>query len=131
MARVHPDHHPPVALLTLRLTWEVAEGSGREAVAQERTPQQLSMTVNDRVTGAKYVLETSWTLIYCQGGQRRTVEEASILLDAYSVKSESEVAQSCPTLSDPMDCSLPGSSVHEFSRQEYWSGVPLPSPVYY
>ena len=28
------------------------------------------------------------------------------------VKSESEVAQSCPTLSDPMDYSLPGSSVH-------------------
>ena len=27
-------------------------------------------------------------------------------------KSESEVAQSCPTLSDPMNCSLPGSSVH-------------------
>ena len=45
------------------------------------------------------------------------------------VKSESEVAQLCPTLSDPMDCSLPGSSVHGFSRQEYWSGVPLPSPI--
>ena len=28
------------------------------------------------------------------------------------VKSEREVAQLCPTLSDPMDCSLPGSSVH-------------------
>ena len=28
------------------------------------------------------------------------------------VKSESEVAQSCPTLSDRMNCSLPGSSVH-------------------
>ena len=28
------------------------------------------------------------------------------------VKSENEVIQSCPTLSDPMDCSLPGSSVH-------------------
>ena len=27
-------------------------------------------------------------------------------------KSESKVAQSCPTLSDPMDCSLPGSSIH-------------------
>ena len=27
-------------------------------------------------------------------------------------KSESEVAQSCPTLRDPMDCSLPGSSAH-------------------
>ena len=45
------------------------------------------------------------------------------------VKSESEVTQSCLTLSDPMDYSLPGSSVMGFSRQEYWSGVPLPSPV--
>ena len=97
------------------------------------------------------------------------------LLQCMEVKSESEVAQSCPTLSDPMDCSLPGSSVHGifqarllewgaiafsihsplllllshfsrvqlcatpwtaahqappslgFSRQEHWSGVPLPS----
>src|SRR5574339_651718 len=52
------------------------------------------------------------------------------LLQCVKVKSESEVAQSCPTLSDPMDCSLPGSSVHGFSRQDYWSGVPLPSPVF-
>ena len=34
------------------------------------------------------------------------------LLQCMKVKSESEVAQSCPTLSDPMDCSLPSSSVH-------------------
>ena len=34
------------------------------------------------------------------------------LLQYMKVKSESEVAQSCPTLSDPMDCSPPGSSVH-------------------
>ena len=34
------------------------------------------------------------------------------LLQCRKVKTESEVAQSCPTLSDPMDCSLPGSSVH-------------------
>ena len=34
------------------------------------------------------------------------------LLQCMKVKSESEVAQSCPTLSDPMDCSLRGSSVH-------------------
>ena len=51
------------------------------------------------------------------------------LLQCLKVKSESEVAQSCPTLSDPMDCSPSGSSVHGFSRQEYWSGVPLPSPT--
>ena len=34
------------------------------------------------------------------------------LLQCMKVKSQSEVAQSCPTLHDPMDCSLPGSSVH-------------------
>ena len=34
--------------------------------------------------------------------------------------------QSCLTLCDPIDCSLPGSSVHGFSRQEYWSGLPGP-----
>ena len=34
------------------------------------------------------------------------------LLQCMKVKSEREVAQSCPTLSDPMDCSLPGSSIH-------------------
>ena len=34
------------------------------------------------------------------------------LLQCMKVKSQSEVAQSCSTLSDPMDCSLPGSSVH-------------------
>ena len=34
------------------------------------------------------------------------------LFQCMKVKSESEVAQSCPTLSNPMDCSLPGSSVH-------------------
>ena len=45
------------------------------------------------------------------------------------VKSESEVVQSYLTLCDPMDCSLPDSSVRGISRQEYWSGVPLPSPI--
>ena len=34
------------------------------------------------------------------------------LLQRMEVKSESEVAQLCPTLRDPMDCSPPGSSVH-------------------
>ena len=99
------------------------------------------------------------------------------LLQCMKVENESEVAQSCPTLSDPMDCSPPGSPVPGilwartpewvaisfssawkwkmkvkslsrvwllvtpwtaayqapppvgFSRQQYWSGVPLPSPI--
>ena len=34
----------------------------------------------------------------------------------------------CLTLCDPMDCGPPGSSVHGIPRQEYWSGLPFPSP---
>ena len=36
-------------------------------------------------------------------------------------------AQLCPTLYDAMECSPPASSAMEFSRQEYWSGLPRPS----
>ena len=41
------------------------------------------------------------------------------------VKSESEVVQSCPTLGDPMDCSLPGSSVHGIfqARVLQWGAI--------
>ena len=38
------------------------------------------------------------------------------LLQCMKVKSESELTQLCPTLSDPMDCSLPGSSAHGILR---------------
>ena len=45
------------------------------------------------------------------------------------VKSESEVAQSCPTLSNPMDCSLPGSSIHWIcqARVLEWGAVAFSS----
>ena len=66
--------------------------------------------------------------------QARTLEWVAISFSnawkwKVKVKSESEVAQSCLTLSNPMNCSLPGSPVHGFSRQEYWSELPLPSPI--
>jgi len=38
------------------------------------------------------------------------------------------VTQSCPTLCDPMDCSLPGSLSMGFPSREYWNGLPFPSP---
>ena len=43
---------------------------------------------------------------------RNTGVGCQFLLQCMKVKSESEVAQSCPTLHNPMDCSLPGSSIH-------------------
>ena len=42
---------------------------------------------------------------------KNTGVDCHFLLQCMKVKSESEVSQSCPTLSDPMDCSQPGSSV--------------------
>ena len=47
------------------------------------------------------------------------------LLQCMKVKSEGEVAQSCPTLLDPMDCSLPGSSAHGIfqARVLEWSAI--------
>ena len=50
------------------------------------------------------------------------------LLQCMKVKNESEVAQSCPTLSDAMDCSPPGSSIHGIfqARVLEW-GATLPS----
>ena len=46
------------------------------------------------------------------------------------VKSESEVAQSCPTLSDPMDCSPPGSLVHGIfqARVLDWGAIAFSNP---
>ena len=49
------------------------------------------------------------------------------LLQCMKVKSESEVTQSCPTLSDPWTAAHQAPSSMGFSRQEYWSGVLLPS----
>ena len=47
------------------------------------------------------------------------------LLPCVRVKSESEVAQSCPTLRDPIDCSLPGSSVRGIfqARVPEWGAI--------
>ena len=45
------------------------------------------------------------------------------------MKSESEAAQSRLTLSDPMDCSLPGFSVHGIFQARVLEWSPLPSPI--
>ena len=55
----------------------------------------------------------------------------NIILDerhALRIKERRWTCQSCLTLCDPMDCSLPGFSVHGISRQEYENGLLFPSP---
>ena len=50
------------------------------------------------------------------------------LLQCMKVTSESEVAQSCPTLATPWTVDYQAPPSMRFPRQEYWSGMPLPSP---
>ena len=52
------------------------------------------------------------------------------LLQCMKVKSDSEVAQSCLTLRDPMDCSLPGSSIHGIfqARVLEWGAIAFSEP---
>ena len=64
-----------------------------------------------------YDITYMWNLKYERGKERKKKR-----------KKESEVTQSCLTLCNPVDCSLPGFSIHRILRQEYWSGLPFPSP---
>ena len=69
-----------------------------------------------------------------KGGLRGDINYAMFMLSqgvgqqGFPEESESEVTQSCPTLYDPMNCSLPGSLSITFSRQEHWSGSPFHPP---
>ena len=56
---------------------------------------------------------------------KNTGDGCHFLLQRMKVKSESEVAQSYPILSDPMDCSPPGSSVHRIfqARVLEWGAI--------
>ena len=52
------------------------------------------------------------------------------LEDSVNGVAAAKLLQSCPTLCDPRDGSPPGSLSLGFSRQEHWSGWPLPSPMH-
>ena len=75
---------------------------------------------------------TPWTVAYrllhpWDFPEKNTGVGCHCLLQCMKVKSDSEVAQSCQTLCNPMDCSLQAPPSMGFSRQEYLSGLPLPS----
>ena len=59
---------------------------------------------------------------------KNTAVGCHFLLQCMTVKSESEVSQSCLTLHDPMDCSLPSSSVHGIfqARVLEWGAIAFP-----
>ena len=73
----------------------------------------------------------NWIKVSCIAGRFFTswaTREAKLITWIYPNEKKVKVLviQSFPTLGESVDCSSPGSM--EFSRQEYWSGLPFPSP---
>ena len=84
------------------------------------------------VTGV-VVMKPHWVFggLFCALWLSQPCQGQGLLPSCWSrnPQSESEVAQSCPTLCDPMDNSLHQAPLSMgFSRQKYWSGLPFPSP---
>ena len=96
--------------------WGRAESDTTEATQQQQLAWEYFFTMNPvqlvlHLSNSKCLLNHPRTLLLLLS-HKNTGVGRHFLLQCMKVKSESEFAQLCPTLSDPMDCSLPGSSVH-------------------
>ena len=96
------------------------------AAAAAAKSLQLCPTLCDPIRGQPTRLPRPWG-----SPGKKTGVGCHFLLQCMKVKSESEIAQSCPTLSDPMDCSSPGSSIHGIfqARVLEWGAIAFSSIV--
>ena len=145
-------------LRTWDLSWDVKDGWGwsrsqgkwlqkggddhtrlQELMSQDPAPGVYGLVTQDGFSFAFCNPLLKQSLLYSQ--------DQPVLL-IIGLLSESEVAQSCPTLCDPIDCSLPGSSVHGifqaivlvslkrkqhicyyWVRQQFWKVCIIPDPL--
>ena len=98
-----------------------ASCSNIAAAAAAAKSLQLCLTLCDPTDGR---LPCPW-----DSPGKNTGVGCHFLLQCMKVKSEHEVAQSCPTLATPWTAAYQAPPSMGFSRQKYWSGVPLPSPL--
>ena len=87
-----------IHLFSSTVTWKVFLLGSSNEILREKRFYNLSRKIN--------IKQHVQSFIYKQ------MKFYKLLLQCMKVKSEREVTQLCPTLSNPMDCSLPGSSVH-------------------
>ena len=101
----------------------------RKLTAGKKFPKQTLESVESSLEHFplcySFPWKTSQVANYWQGQRRESWELPLIEYLLYTRLCSRHMS---PALCDPMDCSQPGSSVHGFSRQEYWSGLPFPSP---
>ena len=86
---------------------------------------QLCPTLCDPIDGSPPGFPRPW-----DSPGKNTGVGCHFLLQCMKAKSEREVAQACPTLVTPWTAACQAPPSMGFSRQEYWSGMPLPSPVH-
>ena len=93
---------------------------------------KVHLTSHSRMPGFRWVITPSWL----SGSWRSFLYSSSVyschlfLISSASVAAAAKSLQSCPTLCNPIDSSPPGSPSLGFSKQEYWSGLPFPFPMY-
>ena len=110
--------------------------------AQQHLPARLSVLSNYSIQAHKAAIGQWWQRASVRPGELRKAPGelgclfVNITMDGSIVSfimfsREREVAQSCPTLSDPMDCSLPGSSIHGIfqARVLEWGAIAFSDPL--
>ena len=112
------------SILAWRIPWSEEPGGLQSMGSQSWTRLKWLITEHPSISP-----ETLWCSFTCFWNFDKYVLPYTLFCVCYFAQIKwSEVTQSCPALSDPMDCSLPDSSIHGISRQEYWNELSFPSP---
>ena len=98
----------------------------REQLSLHATPRELAWCSWDPTQPNKHLFKKA--LDICQAVQTTKSQCGLLFLSHWRGESVSEVAQSCLTLYDPITVAYQAPPSMEFSRQEYWSGLPFTSP---
>ena len=121
-------------LFLLYFRWIAIRGWQAPSMSMEPSPSMVRSISNSSSMRASMSCLSMWPPIEAWQLSIQVRTHVSTLLElglsyGHSLipESESEVTQSCLTLCDPMDCSLPGSSVHGIFQARILSGLPFPS----
>ena len=117
-------------MFSIILHWVYANNSYNEIPLQNHCCRCCCCSVTSVVSDSVRPHRWQPTRLPCPWDSpgKNTGVDCHFFLQCMKVKSESEVAQSCLTLSDPMDCSPPGSSVHRIfqARVLEWGVIAFP-----
>ena len=104
------DYHPKWSQAKTNIIWYHLQVESKKRDVNELSCCSVASVMSDFTRPHRW--QPTRLLCPWDSPGKNTGVGCHFLLQCMKVKSQSEVAQSCPTPSDPMDCSLPGSSIH-------------------